>query len=101
VAGADANPYLVLCSILGGALVGIEGEMEPEAPITGDAYSQKLDHLPLDWATAIQAFRRGKHVQTVFSKRLQTMLVECKMQELKRFSRHVTDFEYDSYLETV
>jgi glutamine synthetase len=29
------------------------------------------------------------------------MLVECKMQELKRFSRHVTDFEYDSYLETV
>jgi len=101
VAGADANPYLVLGSILGGALVGIEGKMEPMDPIVGDAYSQKLDHLPLDWATAIQAFRKGTHVQTVFSKRLQTMLVECKMQELKRFSRYVTDFEYDSYLESV
>ena len=101
VAGADANPYLVLASILGGALVGIEEGLEPSAPIEGDAYSMKLDNLPLDWATAIQAFRRGKHVENVYSKRLQTMLVECKMQELKRFSRYVTDFEYDTYLEIV
>lgn len=101
VAGADANPYLVLSSILGGALIGIKGKMEPAAPINGDAYSMKLDHLPLDWATAIEAFRRGTLVPEIYSKRLQTMLVECKMQELKRFARHVTNFEYDSYLEVV
>lgn len=101
VAGADANPYLVVASILGGALVGIEDGMEPAAPISGDAYNMKLDHLPLDWATAIEAFRRGGHVQRVYSKRLQTMLVESKMQELKRFARQVTDFEYDTYLEVV
>lgn len=101
VAGADANPYLVLASILGGAMVGIESEMEPAAPISGDAYSMKLDHLPLDWATSIDAFRRGGLVQKIYSKRLQTMLVESKMQELRRFSRQVTDFEYDTYLETV
>ncbi|MFD1697325.1 glutamine synthetase family protein [Roseibium aestuarii] len=101
VAGADANPYLVLASILGGALIGIERKMEPEAPITGDAYSMKLDHLPLDWATAIEAFRRGKNVKDIYSKRLQTMLVESKIQELQRFARHVTDFEYDTYLEVV
>jgi glutamine synthetase len=47
------------------------------------------------------AFRRGKNVENIFSSRLQTMLVECKQQELKRFSRYVTDFEYDSYLEAV
>jgi len=101
VAGADTNPYLVLASILGGAFIGIEGEMEPEEPINGDAYSMKLDHLPLDWATAIEAFRRGRNVRKVYSKRLQTMLVESKMQELKRFARQVTDFEYDTYLEVV
>ena len=101
VAGADANPYLVLASILGGAMVGIESEMEPAAPISGDAYSMKLDHLPLDWATSIDAFRRGGLVQKIYSKRLQTMLVESKMQELRRFSRQVTDFEYDTYLEIV
>ena len=61
----------------------------------------KLDHLPLDWATSIDAFRRGAQVQKIYSKRLQTMLVESKMQELRRFSRQVTDFEYDTYLEVV
>lgn len=101
VAGADANPYLVLSSILGGALIGIEDDMQPAAPISGDAYSMKLDHLPLDWATAIDAFHRGAQVQNIYSKRLQTMLVESKTQELQRFARQVTDFEYDSYLEIV
>lgn len=101
VAGADTNPYLVLASILGGAFIGIEGELEPDEPISGDAYSMKLDHLPLDWATSIEAFRRGRNVRKIYSKRLQTMLVESKTQELKRFARQVTDFEYDTYLGVV
>ncbi|WP_069298283.1 glutamine synthetase family protein [Neptunicoccus sediminis] len=101
VAGADANPYLVLTSILGGALLGIERDMQPAAPITGDAYRQKLTHLPLDWASAIEAFAEGPHVPDIFSAQLQTLLVECKAQELQRFARHVTDFEYHSYLEIV
>lgn len=101
VAGADANPYLVLASILGGALLGIENKMTPVPAIEGDAYRLDLPHLPLDWASAIEAFEDGKHVAEVFSAQLQTMLVECKTQELKRFARHVTDFEYHSYLEVV
>ncbi|MGB7286552.1 MAG: glutamine synthetase family protein [Salaquimonas sp.] len=101
VAGADANPYLVLTSILGGALLGIENKLTPVRPITGDAYSMDLPHLPLDWASAIEAFEDGKHVPDIFSKRLQKMFVECKTQELKRFAREVTDFEYHSYLEVV
>ncbi|MBM1816706.1 glutamine synthetase family protein [Pseudosulfitobacter pseudonitzschiae] len=101
VAGADANPYLVMTSVLGGALMGIEQALVPAPAVIGDAYRQELPHLPLDWASAIEAFRRGTHVPDVFSKQLQTMLVECKTQELKRFARHVTDFEYHSYLEVV
>ncbi|WP_281855970.1 glutamine synthetase family protein [Litoreibacter halocynthiae] len=101
VAGADANPYLVLNSILGGALLGIEEKLTPAAPIVGDAYRLDLPHLPLDWASAIEAFEDGKHVADLFSTQLQTMLVECKTQELKRFAREVTDFEYHSYLEVV
>ncbi|EKE71895.1 MULTISPECIES: glutamine synthetase family protein [Roseobacteraceae] len=101
VAGADANPYLVLCSILGGALLGIENKWVPSAPIVGDAYSQDLLHLPYDWASAIEAFSRGRHVEDIYSKRLKRMFVQCKQQELRRFARHVTDFEYHSYLEAV
>ncbi len=101
VAGADANPYLVLTSILGGALKGIEEKMTPAAAIAGDAYRLDLPQLPRDWASAIDAFDQGANVPDVFSTQLQTMLVECKTQELKKFARRVTDVEYHSYLEVV
>lgn len=101
VAGADANPYLVLASILGGALIGIEEQLTPPAPIVGDAYRQNLDQLPSDWVSAVQAFADGKRVPQIFSKQLQVMLLECKRQECLRFSQTVTDFEYHSYLEVV
>jgi len=101
VAGADANPYLVLASILGGALIGIEQKMTPPDAITGDAYKLDLEQLPLDWSSAIDAFHSGEHVQEIFSEQLQRLFVECKTQELNRFATTVTDFEYRSYLEVV
>ncbi|KAF0675112.1 glutamine synthetase family protein [Profundibacterium mesophilum] len=101
VAGADANPYLVMTSVLGGALLGIEREIAPAPPITGDAYSLDLPHLPLDWATAVRAFATGGLVPEIYSRRLQKMLTECKRQEQARFNRHITEFEYQTYLEIV
>jgi len=101
VAGADANPYLVLASILGGALLGIERQLQPADPITGDAYAIDLPQLPPDWASAIATFARGKLVSEIYSNRLHRMFVNCKEQELSYFRRQVSNFEYDTYLETV
>lgn len=101
VAGADANPYLVLASVLGGALTGIEQQLTPAKPITGDGYKQGATQLPETWNSAIKAFEDGKYVQQIYSKQLQRMFVQCKTQELARFSRQITDFEYQSYLEIV
>ncbi len=55
----------------------------------------------LDWALAIEAFGKGELIRSIFPKRLQSMLIDCKRQEQFRFNRHVTEFEYHSYLETV
>ncbi len=101
VAGADANPYLVMSSVLGGALMGIRKQLLPADATVGDAYAQTHAQLPRDWATAIEAFDGGSHVPDIFSPQLQKMLVECKSQELNRFSRQVSDFEYQSCLEVV
>ncbi len=101
VAGADANPYLVLAAILGGMALGIERGWEPPDPVTGDAYSLRLDRLPPDWASAIDAFSGGRHVADIHAPRLVRMFEQTKRQELRRFTRHVTDFEYHSYLEVV
>ena len=57
VAGADANPYLVMAGILGAALIGIERELIPPDPTEGDAYAQDLPTLPPDWASATVGVR--------------------------------------------
>ncbi len=101
VAGADANPYLVLASVLGAALIGIERQIGPADPISGDAHSLELPHLPRDWAQAVEGFEHGALVPEVFSPILRRMLVACKQQEMKAFAERVTDFEFHAYLETV
>ena len=101
VAGADANPYLVLAGILGAALEGIEQAIAPPEPITGDAYSRDLPDLPPDWASAVDAFEDGTLIPRMLSVTLQKMLVDCKRQEMETFAEHVTDFEYHTYLEIV
>ena len=44
---------------------------------------------------------RRAFIDEFYAKRLKRMFVQCKLQELRRFTRHVTDFEYHSYLEAV
>ena len=53
VAGADANPHLVLAAILGAALLGVEDALEPPPPVTGNAYAQDLPRLAPGWAEAV------------------------------------------------
>ena len=100
-AGADANPYLVLTAVLGGALLGIENQWQPSDPVEGDANAKGLPSLPMDWATAIDAFENGNHVSGIFPDLLRRMLVDCKRQEQRIFKQQVTDFEYQTYLEVV
>jgi glutamine synthetase len=101
VAGADANPYLVLTGILAGALAGIERQLTPPDPVQGDAYSRRLKSLPPDWASAIDAFAAGPIVEAMLPPMLRDMLVACKRQEMSTFALQVTDFEYETYLDMV
>lgn len=101
VAGADANPYLVLASILGSALVGIEQQELPVSPIDGNAYDSNSVALPANWQAAIDAFADSTEMRKVFDDTLCDLFLACKKQELERFGREVTPFEYQTYLENV
>ncbi|MGY0400107.1 MAG: glutamine synthetase family protein [Ostreibacterium sp.] len=101
VAGADANPYLVLASILGSALEGIEKEELPIEPIHGSAYDTHLKPLPNHWSDALAAFSEASILRKVLNDTLCDLLLACKKQEMDKFSREVSDFEYQSYLEVV
>ncbi|WP_245446744.1 glutamine synthetase family protein [Neorhizobium sp. T25_27] len=100
VAGADANPYLVMAAVLGAALIGIRKQLSPGEPRSGDAYGKDLEKLPLDWHSAINAFEVGQHAAEIFSPVLRSGLVACKRQELEAFATQITQFEYRTYLET-
>jgi glutamine synthetase len=101
VAGADANPYLVVAGILGAALAGIQDEIKPPKPFVGRAYSERLPKLPADWASAVNAFEDGQMIQRIFDPVLQSMFVACKRQEIAGFASQVTDLEFSAYLEVV
>ncbi|MEH6832983.1 MULTISPECIES: glutamine synthetase family protein [Falsihalocynthiibacter] len=101
VAGADANPYLVLAAILGAALAGIEGKTRAPEPLTGNVYEAGMPQLPLDWAAAIDAFEQGPIVAEIFDPSLIQLIVQSKRQELERFLETVTKLEYQTYLEVV
>lgn len=99
VAGADANPYLVLAAILGAALDGMERRIEPPAPMV--TTGQGGATLPIDWKAAIEAFEASDGIARVFAPILRDTFVGMKKQELQVFSRQISPFEHETYLETV
>ena len=99
VAGADANPYLVLAAILGAALEGIENAHRA-AGADGDAHATTA--LPIDWKQAIDAFEQQREPSArIFAPILRETFVGMKKQELQVFSQQISPFEHETYLETV
>lgn len=101
VAGADANPYLVIAAILAAALDGIERQARPPAPTQGNSYADGQRGLPSDWRSALDAFETAPANPDLFHPELLAMFLACKRQELAVFDRDISDLEYESYLHTV
>ena len=100
VSGADANPYLVLASILSGALHGIENKIEPPAPVEGDAYSAFDDGraLPNTWDSAISAMESSDLIKTNMGDEFVRVFAAAKRQEQDAINARISDVEYESYL---
>lgn len=102
VAGGDVNPYLMLAAVLGAALMGIERQMEPPAPITGNAYAIKgLKMIPDTWSEAIDAFEKSPVVSEIFSQELVRNLVQTKRQEMHYMAELSPEEQVELYLDTV
>lgn len=100
IAGADANPYLVLAALLAGVLHGVEKRLDPPEPITGNAYQNDAPLLPADWGAALDAFIDGDVIAPAFGSLFTQVFAALKRQEIRTAATRVTDFEYQSYLET-
>jgi glutamine synthetase len=98
VAGADANPYLVLAAVLAGIDHGIAGELKPPPPIVGNAYDTDAPSLPRTWSQAIDRFERAAVFARYFDAEFVRLYCATKRQELETFAAHVTPFEFDTYV---
>ncbi|MDO7660522.1 MAG: glutamine synthetase family protein, partial [Paracoccaceae bacterium] len=101
VAGADVNPYLMLATILGAALIGIEDGLEPPSPITGNAYAMDdLPQIPSTWEDAIEAFETSAIMPRILPKELIRNLVLTKKQELHYIAEPTAEEKVELYLDT-
>lgn len=102
VAGGDINPYLMLATVLGAAMTGIDGTMEPPAPIAGNAYERDgLKQLAPDLETAISWFEQDAQIARILPPLLIQNMVLTKRQEIQRFAEHAAETHWLSYLEAV
>ena len=102
MAGGDVNPYLMLATILGAALTGIEDGIEPPAPITGNAYAiEGLAQIPATWEDAIEAAANSDILSRFLPKELIRNLVLTKRQELHYLAELTPEEQVELYLDTV
>jgi glutamine synthetase len=101
VAGADANPYLVLAAVLAGIHHGLSRELEPNAPITGNAYAQVAPSLPLSWDRAIDALEGATVLPGYLGEAFCRLYRACRAAERDRFADVITPTEYAWYLSTL
>ncbi|MFQ3349175.1 MAG: glutamine synthetase, partial [Paracoccaceae bacterium] len=102
VAGGDVNPYLMLATVLGAALIGIEDGLEPPSPITGNAYvMENLPQIPSNWSDAINAFEASTIMPRILPQELIRNLVLTKRQELHYIAELTAEEKVELYLDTV
>jgi glutamine synthetase len=99
IAGADANPYLLMAALLGGVLHGVENKLAPPPAINGNAYESGAEKVPTSWRDALSAFERGTILAPRFGALFTQVYAALKRQEIAKANERVTDFEYDSYLQ--
>ena len=99
VAGADANPYLVFAVLLSAMLDGIEQNISPGDPITGDGYTQEKITLPVYMPDAVNLFSESDFIRNSLGEELQRIFTLTKQQEMEEFRRRITLLEYQSFLE--
>lgn len=98
VAGADANPYLLLAAILGGMLLGIDSELDPGEETTPSHTPEDTTQLTHDFLTAVDAFSASPFIADTFGKRYQKLYGDTKRKEAITYLRTVSDFDYRTYL---
>jgi glutamine synthetase len=99
IAGADANPYLAVATVLAGMHHGITGRLDPGAPVTGNGYDLPRDAgLPLDWSAALTRAGESTLLKEYLGGNFVDTFIAIKRAECERFNSEPTELDYAWYL---
>jgi glutamine synthetase len=101
VAGADANPYLVVAAVLAGMHHGIAQKVTPPNEIRDDVNTHALKSLPGTWERALAVADDAKILPALLGERFWDLFLRVKKTERARFERQVSPLERELYLEVV
>ena len=102
VSGGDINPYLMLATVLGAALIGMEDGATPPPPSEGNIYDiEGLPQLAGSWAEAIDLFENSPLIARILPPMAIRNLVMTKRQELLGFAERPAESHWLSWLEAV
>lgn len=104
IAAADINPYLALAAAIGSGLWGIEHRIEPDEPVSGNAYDRKLPaarQLPRTLTEAAERLAHSSAAQELFGAPFVSHFAASREWEEREFRRAVTDWELGRYFEII
>lgn len=98
-----SNPYLVLAGCLAAGLEGIEKKLEPPVSMEDAAGNPGIafEILPRNLREAIRAFEEDAFLRNIFGETLSQIIISQKSEEWEEFSRQVTAWEVEKYLDRV
>ena len=92
VAGADANPYLLLAAILAAGLLGMEETLQPTAANEEDAWDTTTG-LPDSLGEGLRRLKASTKLAELFSQEFIDVYLSIKGTELEDFSSRISSWE--------
>jgi len=99
VAGADANPYLALATLLAGVHHGIVNRIDPGPPHEGNAGEAFDPGLPMRPRRALELLLASKVMPDYLGADYPRLYAACKEAEYDEFDWLISPQEYDWYLQ--
>ncbi len=101
VAGADANPYLVMAAVLAGIHYGIENSYTPGPMVRMNETYEPEVTLPVRWSRALEVFERGTVLPSYFGPEFHDVFYRLRLHECEKFHREVSNRDYEWYLRMI
>jgi glutamine synthetase len=94
--GADANPYLVIATALAVGWLGLQEQIEPQAPVEGNAYALPST-LPRDLHAALEALAGCPDLVNLLGADFVHVYTAVKRAEWRKYISTITEWERAKY----